>query len=384
MPGAGRQSVKRSTVGRVGGIGVYTFPMKHSLLGLCVAMLVSFAPAAPAAVRALPEDAVLVAPSALAAAEPAARALEQQVVALLADRPADAIALLAAEADPLVFERAADRLIERLRAQPPSTAGGALLDWLATRPARVFQRHDETAADWFVPLFDPASRARGTQAIWQHATERAHWQQRLAQDPGAALAELGEAEPASVWRAAEAIAGLTAGQHAALRKALDGASPVALWLASARRQPDPLAYAAVLRRGDEAQQLELVAAAATALPPEAALRFLETASRQATLASASIVALAALAPRHPPALQRIEAWLADPQQGASAAAALARMPSSDRVQRIEALLDDADATKATHLALALRLEGSADAQAVLRRWAEDPRLPERLRRELQR
>lgn len=377
-------SVKCCAVGRPFGPGVYTLPMKHTLSMRVAALLLSFAAAAPAAVPELPRGAMLVAPETLAAAEPAALALEQRAGAALqaGDAPA-AIALLAAETDPSVRELAADRLIERLRAGPPSVAGAALLDWLAARPAQVYRRHDETAADWFVPVFDLDGRARGTRLLWQQQAEREHWRERLAQAPQAALADLADADAGALARAAEAIAALTPEQHAGVRAALDGGSPAALWLASARRAPDLDAYRAVLARGGEAQQLELVASARIALPADAALRFLDAAAERPALASAAILALAPLAADHTPALERLDDLLSDREHGASAAAALARLPRPDRVQKIEALLETApDATRATHLALALRLEGSPAAQAALRRLADDPRLPEGLRQEL--
>ena len=48
------------------------------------------------------------------------------------------------------------------------------------------------------------------------------------------------------------------------------------------------------------------------------------------------------------------------------------------------LKSSTDPRSAGNLVLALRLEDSENARAVLQRWADDPRLPESLRRELQR
>jgi hypothetical protein len=378
--------VKRFAVCLPAGVDVYTLPMKCLIRVLFVVLLA--APSLPcgAAVATLPPGAVLVESAPPASTAQAAAALQQSVQsALRQQRPQAAIALLAAEADPLLFEWAADAVIAQLRSAVPDAAGGVLLDWLAGQPVRVYRRHEETAADWFVPLFDVGARARGSQMLWRQHEQRLAWQQRLAQQPKAALRALATADAAQQARAAEALPALLPGERAALRAALSAAAPVALWHALALLQPDAEAYAQVLARGSQTQQLELIASAPQALPAAEAQRWLETAGESPELASAALLALAALAPRHPPALERLKSALDDPLHGASAAAAWARLPQPDRVQRIEALLGMApSATRAAHLVLALRLDGSPQAQAVLRRWSGDQRLPEALRRELQR
>jgi hypothetical protein len=295
-------------------------------------------------------------------------------------------ARLIAEADPVIAEAAADALIERLRRAAPSRAGSELLQWLAGQPDRLFRRHEETAADWFVPWFAVARRADGTLEAWRRDQERENWHRRLAEDPAAAIEALAADTPDQQQRAAEAALELS---DAEIGRLLDAARVAPerlsadLWAAIGERSGDPQAAAEVLARGSQVQQLALIAAVPRRLPPAQAQALLERAGHQPALASAATLALAALAASHPPAADLLAHRLDDPELGPSAAAALARMPGADRVARIDAMLGaEPTALRSRHLVLALRLEGSPQAGALLQRWASDPRLPTALQREL--
>jgi hypothetical protein len=336
----------------------------------------------------LPDEAVLLdalPPAALAEAERVADAVDRL---LQAGQPAAARARLAALSDPLLAEAAADRLIDRLRRRAPDAAGSELLAWLASWPERVFRRHEETAGDWFVPVFAVAQRADGTLEAWRREQERSDWRERLARDPGAAIVALAAAAADQHQRAAEAAMELDDAAIARLLGAARAAPerlPADLWAALAEHSGDPQAVAEVLARGSQAQQLALIAAAPQRLPPLQAEALLERAGRQPALASAATLALATLAASHPPAAELLATRLDDAELGPSAAAGLARMPDEDRVARIGRLLGAApSALTARHLVLALRLEGSPQAVELLQRWASDPRLPAELRQEIAR
>jgi hypothetical protein len=341
-----------------------------------------------AATAVLPAGAVLVRTEAMP--DPSERQQLQQRMqgALARGDVAAAIAAFESTADPRLAEAAAAALIDDLRAEPirlPAASGW--LQWLAAQPPRVYVRHEETAADWFLPLHDLANRAAGTLQLWQADTAREAWQRQFARTPAAALAALADSDDAEQRAAAAAaVATLPAIEFDALRRAaatLDIAPDMAV--AIAERSDDPAAWQRVLAAGDDQQRLQLVARAGTRLAPQAALDWLQQAMSRPALASAALLAVAELAAREPAAGAVLRDALDDPELGPSAAAGLARSAEVDRVARIEALLDaDAGTLKRRHLALALRLEGSAAADAVLQRWARDPAMPRALRRELQR
>jgi len=357
--------------------------MKTLVTFCCTALLA--ASTADAGLPVVPPHARLVSPDQLARAVDA-RLVDRVAQALAAGRAGDAIAVLAAEPDPQAFELAASAMIDRLRASPPSAAGRAWLQWLAAEPVRLYQRHEETAGDWFVPALQVPMRAQGTLELWQHVERRDGWVQAFRTQPRAALRRLDSADASDIDAAADAVSQLSTADFAAVRVEFDRIDPApALWLAAAQRAADPQAVRRLLDRGQPAQRLAALTLAVDTLGPAEAQTVLDLAAEQPALASAATLALARIAVEHPPALQRLQSRLADKALGSSAAAALARIPSPDRVERIESMLKSStDARSAGNLVLALRLEDSADARAVLQRWAQDPRLPESLRRELQR
>jgi hypothetical protein len=362
--------------------------MKISVSGfVCVVLLLATAWAG-AGTTAVPPGAVLL-ESASASDTRSAKALAAAALeALDNDDEHQAQARLAAAPDHVSFELAAASVIDALRGGAPSSAGTAVLQWLASQPVRVYVRHEETGADWFVPWQSIAARAAGTLDVWRAWQERQHWSERIATQPEAAFEALLVAPAAQHERAAEALAvmpGAMFDRFAALASARPDQRLPAIRLAIAQREPTFAAFERALRDGDQIQQLALIARANELLPPADAVRFLERGALQPPLASAAVLAMAELAATHPPALDALKARLDDPDLGPSIAAGLARLPVAGRVAKIESMLGDQPVpTRAFNLALALRLEGSSAARDVLRRWSEDPRLPDALRGELQR
>jgi len=270
----------------------------------------------------------------------------------------------------LEAEWAADQVLQRLETEPPNESGRRWLAWAAAQPPRVFRRHDETVADWFLPHFNIAARAEGLLAQWARADARDACLDALTQAP-TQLPKV-DAPGLAQQGCADAVAGLDDAALAVLRDAAL-AMPTevvpSLWQALAERAPDSDVLVAALRYGDAAARLAVIRLAADRLPPAQSIAVLDHAAEQPELASAATLALAPLATTEPAALERLARRLGDTQLGPSAAAALARLPTPDRVKRIEALWSQAKTAGAReHLLLALDLEGSAEARALRMQW----------------
>jgi hypothetical protein len=211
--------------------------------------------------------------------------------------------------------------------------------------------------------------------LWQHTAQREAWRQRLSASAVAA-GDLEGLDGADAEAAAAAIPLLDDASFTALRRGVATAAlPAPLSFAIAQRAPDRDSYDRVLASGTERQRLALIASASTALPSKVAVDWLRRASEQPALASAAVLAIAELAAQQPDAQALLLQALDDPELAPSAAAGLARGPLAGRVERIAALRDaDASAIKRRHLELALKLEGSPAAAALLQAWS---RLPER-------
>ncbi len=352
-----------------------------------VVLVLAFAAIAAGSSPVVPHGGVLVGPEGLAD-DSRARVAADRVLSSLMDGDADtAIALSAAEADPLRFEQMATVVVDALRQADPSVAGTHWLEWLEVQPVRVWQRHEETSADWFVPVYQLDRRASGTLQLWQRRLLADAWRERFARDPVPAVQALAAVDDAQRQAAADAVGALDRASLDRLRSALlqHDEAPAGLWLAVAERRPDRQAFIEIFTRGTQRDRLAALQRVTVLLAAADAHTVLLQAAEDRDLASAATLALAELAGRHPPAFELLQQRLEQRELGASAAAALARMPVDDRVPRIEKLLGEHPSpTRAAHLVLALRLEGSSAAQSVLQRWADDPRLPEPMRKELQR
>ncbi len=357
------------------------------LLTLILALLLAgSAGARPLAL--LPAGAVVVAPEDLpiAATEAAKRAAEGARQSIDGHDDAAAWAALQSLDDPLAFELAAAELIAALQAGGGSAAGDRLLARLADVPTRVFHRHAESAAHWYLPLFDVAARAKSALALRARAQQREVWRGRFEADPSAALGALGGAGMGEGPIAAEAVPLL--GAKAALSllaaaKSAPASTPSPLWRALAERLKSADAFSQAAEHASEADLLALLPASA-ALPDREALQWLDRIGRRPDLASAALLAIAPRATPGSPALARLIDALDDPALGATAASALARRGSSDEVAALSASIPRASPLALTHIALALRLIGTAEADRALAALREDPRLPDTVRRELSR
>lgn len=358
-------------------------------LGACIAC-VWWVATAMAGTSTLPPGAVLVEPEHWN--QPAGRAESDAAIVLhtlARDGSAAAIARLETWSDPARFELAAALVIETLQAQPSSSPASTstieeFLTALERAPIRLYQRHEETAADWFLPVFDIPARAASARRLLAFALDRDALVVRLQRDPRQAL---DDAKDSSQLLAAslERVSPAVVDRIAALALADDITLPSAAWAALARRKPEAAILLATLQHADALDVLPLIEALPPKLTPTVALDWLQQAARMPDYASSAVLGLGTLASRSPAAEAELAKHLGDPLTGASAAAALARLALPNRVERVDALLSKASTSEVvTHLALALRLEGSSAAMHRLQRLESDPRLSAAAKAELQR
>jgi len=297
-----------------------------------------------------------------------------------------ALAELATLTEPLAFEMAAARLIVDIQAGEDSPQARSTLLALIEVPTRAFRRHEETRADWFVPLLDVAGKAQFALRALDARAERRAWLAILSADTDSAVRAVSTATAKSRPVLIEAIAELDQDKLNALSAAMllqPEAFASSVWATTAERSRDKRVFDAALMRCDDKDLLALVSAASQ-LSAEDASDWLIRVSDRPALASAALLSLTPLADQPSAALQHLIAALESATLGASAATALGQRPQSDRLALIEKLIADpvASPRRLTSLALALRLDESTQARIVLHRLGRDLRLPATVRAEL--
>jgi hypothetical protein len=340
-----------------------------------------------AGVGVLPEGALLVSPESLKIPSTLVAADAGAVVAhVLRGENEAALGRLRAVRDPVHFEAAAVAVIDELQRRPPSTAADRLLAALAQEPVRVFRRHDETAGDWFLPLFDVPGRAQSARTQLARVAARDRLLPKLRRGETRFLVA-GASDPAALVAALEQLTAVEAGTLAA-RVLHDGdtLAPGA-WSALARRSPEPDTLDAVLRFEHSAETLALLQQLPATLPSASAYAWLDRALAFGDYRSAAVAGIGREAARSPVASRKLVELLGatDSTTGASAAAALARLPAGQRLAEYDRILAKSrDATLLARLALALRLDDTPPARERLQRLKNDSRLPGPVRAELQR
>ena len=343
-----------------------------------------FAAAAHAGTRVLPPGAVLVDASTPKSDTARLAIVAGEVLSRVEAGDSDgAFARLASIADPLQHELTAARVIEALMANA-RPAGDALLAKLESVPVRVFQRHEETAADWFLPLVDVGTRAKSARRVIAANVARDAAVAALMQDPAAITVASG-IEPDAL---AAAIAVLPQARADALADAAArggvalAARPLVQLALRTTRAP---VWALALERAAPEDALPLFAAVDRQLPEKDALEWLRTASKDARYTSASVMATGRMATRSPAASTAIDEYLGRADTGPSAAASLAQHAGPGFLADIDRRLAKAkDGLRVQHLALALRLADTPEAGKRLRALETDPRLPAAAKSELQR
>lgn len=355
-------------------------------LPLWMMALLLLSQATIAAVGVLPEGAQLVVPDRLAIPRAQVAADASAVVAFVLRGQSDAaLQRLRGIHDPLRFEAASTAVIDQLQQQPPGAAADSVLAALAQEPVRLYRRHEETAGDWFVPLFDVPGRAASARVLLARIGERDRLVPKLRRgDPRPLLAA--EADPAALVAAIDLLAEHEAAALAS--EALDGAGELApgAWSALARRSPRPATLDAVLRFERPDQAVALLQQLPATLSPSAAMAWLGQALEFDAYRSTAVAAIGREAARSPVAEAKLGELLAaaDGVTGASAAAALARLPAGLRAAQYDRLLaKGGDPRLLARVVLALRLDDTPAARERLQRVKDDPRLPDSVRAELQ-
>lgn len=342
---------------------------------------------AVAGVQRIPADASLVEPESLRidAAQAAADAMPALAAVARGDA-AQAHALLRRLPGAARFEAAATQVIEQLQQQPASASADALLEALSREPVRLYRRHDETAGDWFVPVFDVPGRAQSARALLARVLERDRLLPKLRRGDSQPLAE-GRSDPAALVAALELLSAAEARQLAT--RALHEGETLApgAWSALARRSPEAGTLDAVLRFEQPAETLALLQQLPADLPTEKAYAWLDRALDVGEYRSAAVAGMGREAARSPLAARKLFELLGatDAATGASAAAALARLPVEQRFAEYDRVLAKSrDPKLLARVALALRLDDTPEARQRLQRLKDDPLLTEAARAELQR
>ncbi len=335
----------------------------------------------------LPVDAVIVDDVAIAVANiVAANKANAANAGLRVGGAKAALAELATLTEPLAFELAAARLIAAVQAGEDSPQGRSVLFDLTKASTRVFRRHEETRADWFVPLVDVPSKAQFALRAWDAGAERRAWLAELSASTESAIRALSTASANLPLALVEAIAELAQVERDALSVKMllqPEAFDSSVWAAMASGSKDKRVFATALLRCDDNDLLALLPAVGQLSASEAGDWLIHLSARPA-LTSAALLALAPLADRRSVGLQHLIATLDSETHGASAATALGHRPHTDRLALIEKLIADpaASSRRLTSLALALRMDESTQARVVLDQLARDPRLPAHVRAEL--
>jgi len=335
----------------------------------------------------LPVDAVIVDDATITAANPIAASKAQAATsALHAGGAKAALKELATLTEPLAFELAAARLVATLQAAEDSPQARSVLLELSKVPIRVFRRHEETRADWYVPLLDVAGKAQFALRAWDAGVQRRAWLVELSAGGDRAIRALSSTTAKGHPALIEAIGELAQDKLNTLSAEMlrqPEAFASSVWAATAARSQDKRVFAAALIHCEDSDLLALLPAVRQLSAADAG-DWLTQLTGRPSLASAAMLALIPFAEQRSAALEHLIASLDSETLGSSAATALGQRPQPDRLALIEKLIADpaANSRRLTSLALALRLDESTQARIVLDQLARDPRLPANVRAEL--
>lgn len=353
------------------------------LLG--VALVLPLAAAEPGV---LPAQAIVVDEARLEALPRTAAARRLANAADLAIRKRDAAKLQGLLArtstqDPVLHEWLVATVLQKLRVAPPLPPLEPMLAALVATPARIYRQHPETAAAYYLPVFEPDRMAAGTQETWRRETLAREWLGRLASDPLAFGAAAQAPDAPALVRAVElADARALARLSASLPPQGFAATP-GFWATLASRTRDPAHFGLAFRLEGQAVALALLQRVPAILSRDDAKAQLETLLENDALGSAALSTLAAISAGDPAFAPRLFAMLADEGLGATAAAALARTQGAKSIDAAAQRLRNAKgATEQRNLLLYLRLVGSAAAMANAKGAAGLPHLDPALRAEL--
>jgi hypothetical protein len=293
--------------------------------------------------------------------------------------------LLRSQTDAVEFEQLAARSIELLMSRPATAGGEALLLRLEQVPTRVYRQHEETAAAWYLPVYDVAGLATSARRVIAARTRRDALLQDFRLDPVKAIREHRDDTPGVLVDALRLTPEATLERiaHAAMKGEVVLTSPAWAWLA--RRLPRADVLNAAAEHASQVDLLPLFEVVAAEADVDVALDWLQLIAQRKEFATISVMTLGRLVPRSAAAENALLKHLGRDDTGAAAAAALAQLAVPDRVARIASLQTRSSSpAQLRHLALALRLEGSPQADQALAVLALDPRMPVAASKELQR
>ena len=356
-------------------------------IALIALIAILAAPVSARPLSLLPADAVVIDDAQIADVSKRSQTqVESMLSAVSAGRADEALGLLRSIDSVLAFELTAASVIARLQAADDTESARSVLLGLAETPVRVFMRHEETAADWFVPVFSIGQRARSALRLLDQRREIDEWKHQLTVDPMVAMQALSQAVE-QVDYAAAAIAGLPPQQGLVLSQRLreNGSvqTPSAVARELALKAADLHWFEQVAQNGTAPDLLTLIARSDT-LKRDQAASWLLGMSARGDVGSAALIALSEHAHTGSAALERLVDTLDDQGLGPSAAAALARRPQADRMAVLADLSRRGDLTPRAlgRVALALRLEGSKASTALLGELSLRDELPSAVREEL--
>jgi len=346
-------------------------------------------PLAAAEQGALPSFGILVDDARLEAlpGTPAARRMARAADDAIKARDAgklEGVLARASSQDPLLYEWLVVTVLQKLRVAAPMPKLEALLATLAAAPARIYRQHPETAAAYYIPVFEPDRMAAGTLEVWHREKLAREWIARMASDPLAlvAAAKTPDASPALVRAIELADAAALARLVAVLPPGGFRAAP-GFWSMLARQTHDPAMFALAFRHEGDPEALALLQRMPASLAPRDAMAQLELLLDHGSLASAALSTLVALSPDDAETSRRLLELMADEELGATAASALARKRGAKLVDAAAAqLAQSKGATEQRNLLLYLRLVGTPSALASAKSAAGLPNLDPALREEL--
>ena len=270
-----------------------------------------------------------------------------------------------------------DRGLHALARGTPTPAARSSVARLAARRPVVYARIDPDHGERATPLYDTGATARFVLRQWDRTAAGDAAATALAAGRTETIARFAAAAPgdpvaegiADAYRAAPPAA--LAAQRAAVGDALAAGRRVdALALILAERLADAALFGLVFDFADEPVALAAIPAAAS-LDAGSALALLGRASRRADIASAAVLAIGQLANNDAAARRFLFDAVAEPDIGASAAAALGQLDdpavSAELGQRLAKSSDEATRRR---LVLALKLDASPAARDELGRFVK--------------
>ena len=266
----------------------------------------------------------------------------------------------------------------QLRDLLPDAVVLGTLQSLAAYPSLVLVAHPESRGQKLLPLFDVAGAAEGTINQWLHESARARTAAELEQGDISFLQGLTEkAHYQQIAGTADAVRVASFSSVQLLLDSLPGLlakSPkmTPIVLAAAYRLQDESLLRLAIEHGDDPS--DAINRLLDFLPAEQAGRVLFELAEDtdSKLAGLAITALARYANSIDGVNDFLISMIGDRERGAAAALALAQIASPEVLDALVAVLrKPADLLSQSRAALALKLDGSDRALALLRDFAQD-------------